>query len=231
MKPRPVHPGRTGQVPDATAPDPHGEHLLLLADGPTGYARLARAISLGHLAGEKSAPQFTLADVAGVTAGHVWALTGCRKGAVPAALVADGPAAAARQLDQLDRSLRARPRARRAVGPRRPARLGTQRRPRRARRQARRRLRRHRQRPLRHARRSAASPPPSPPSGPAAASPSSTPGSRRPPAPTCAPAGSSSGASPATPEPSSWPPRSAGRRRSTSPSSPRRCRRSRARTG
>ena len=32
--------------------------------GPTGYARLARALSLGHLAGEKGAPQFTLADVA-----------------------------------------------------------------------------------------------------------------------------------------------------------------------
>jgi error-prone DNA polymerase len=91
----------TGQVPDATAPDPHGEHLLLLADGPGGYAKLARAISLGHLAGEKSAPQFTLADVAEVVAGHAWALTGCRKGAVPAALVADGPAAAARQLDRL----------------------------------------------------------------------------------------------------------------------------------
>jgi error-prone DNA polymerase len=91
----------TGQVPDATAPDPHGEHLLLLADGPSGYAKLAEAISLGHLAGEKSAPQFTLADVAGVVAGHTWALTGCRKGAVPAALVADGPAAAARQLDRL----------------------------------------------------------------------------------------------------------------------------------
>jgi error-prone DNA polymerase len=91
----------TGNVADATAPDPHGEHLLLLADGPTGYATLSRAISLGHLAGEKSAPQFTLADVAGVVAGHTWALTGCRKGAVPAALIADGPTAAARQLDRL----------------------------------------------------------------------------------------------------------------------------------
>ena len=91
----------TGQVPDATAPDPPGEHLLLLADGPTGYAKLARAISLGHLAGEKGAPQFTMDDVAGVVAGHTWVLTGCRKGAVPAALVADGPAAAGRQLDCL----------------------------------------------------------------------------------------------------------------------------------
>jgi len=92
---------KTGRVPDATAPDPAGQHLVLLADGPAGYGRLARAISLGHLAGEKGAPQLTLADVASTTAGHVWALTGCRKGAVPAALVADGPAAAGRELERL----------------------------------------------------------------------------------------------------------------------------------
>ena len=66
-----------------------------LADGPTGYARLARALSLGHLAGEKGAPQFTLPDLADAGAGHWWVLTGCRKGAVPAALLADGPRAAA----------------------------------------------------------------------------------------------------------------------------------------
>ncbi|MGI9053437.1 MAG: error-prone DNA polymerase, partial [Ilumatobacteraceae bacterium] len=91
----------TGQVPDHHAPDPHGDHLLLLADGPSGYGHLARTLSLGHLAGEKGAPQFTLADVARHTAGHVWALTGCRKGSVPRALVDDGPAAARRQLHQL----------------------------------------------------------------------------------------------------------------------------------
>ena len=91
----------TGRVPDSHAPDPHGEHLLLLADGPTGYARLSRTLSLGHLAGEKGAPQFTLGDVARNTAGDVWVLTGCRKGAVPAALVADGPAAARRELQRL----------------------------------------------------------------------------------------------------------------------------------
>jgi error-prone DNA polymerase len=91
----------TGRVPDSHAPDPHGSHLVLLADGPEGYARLARTLSLGHLAGEKGAPQFTLADVARHTAGHVWALTGCRKGAVPAALLADGPAAARRELRRL----------------------------------------------------------------------------------------------------------------------------------
>ncbi len=91
----------TGRVPDSHAPDPHGSHLLLLADGPEGYARLARTLSLGHLAGEKGAPQFTLADVARHTAGHVWALTGCRKGAVVASLMNDGPAAARRELHRL----------------------------------------------------------------------------------------------------------------------------------
>ncbi len=91
----------TGLVPDHHAPDPHGNHLLVIADGPTGYARLSRALSLGHLAGEKSAPQFTMLDIADAMAGHGWVLTGCRKGAVPAALVDHGPAAAAKQLRQL----------------------------------------------------------------------------------------------------------------------------------
>ncbi len=91
----------TGRVPDSHAPDPHGDHLLLLADGPDGYARLARTLSLGHLAGEKGAPQFTLGDVARITAGHVWVLTGCRKGAVVASLMNEGPAAARRELNRL----------------------------------------------------------------------------------------------------------------------------------
>jgi error-prone DNA polymerase len=91
----------TGLVPDSHAPDPHGDHLLVLADGPAGYARLARTLSLGHLAGEKNAPQFTLLDIADAMAGHGWVLTGCRKGAVPAALVDHGPAAAAKQLRRL----------------------------------------------------------------------------------------------------------------------------------
>ena len=83
------------------APDPHGQHLLVIADGPDGYGRLSRALSLGHLAGEKGSPQFTLPDLADTGAGHWWVLTGCRKGAVPAALVQHGPAAAARELQRL----------------------------------------------------------------------------------------------------------------------------------
>ncbi len=95
------HQVNTGMVPDSHAPDPHGEHMLVLADGPAGYARLARALSLGHLAGEKGAPQFAFADVADAMAGHGWVLTGCRKGSVPAALVSQGPRAAARELQRL----------------------------------------------------------------------------------------------------------------------------------
>ena len=87
--------------PSSTAPDPAGRHLLVLADGPTGYACLARALSLGHLAGEKGAPQFTFADVADVVTGVSWVLTGCRKGAVPSALMDDGPSAARRELEKL----------------------------------------------------------------------------------------------------------------------------------
>ena len=68
-------------------------HLVLLADGPQGYARLSRAISFGQLAGEKEAPRFTLGGVADEVAGSCWVLTGCRKGTVPAALVDDGVAA------------------------------------------------------------------------------------------------------------------------------------------
>ncbi|MET0913944.1 MAG: error-prone DNA polymerase, partial [Acidimicrobiales bacterium] len=78
-----------------------GRHLIALADGPAGYARLARAISLGQLAGEKGAPRFDLDELAATGRGHWWVVTACRKGTVPAALVAEGPAAAARELARL----------------------------------------------------------------------------------------------------------------------------------
>jgi error-prone DNA polymerase len=91
----------TSRTPPVPQPDPHGDHLLVLADGPKGYAALARALSLGHLAGEKSAPRFTLPDLADAGRGNWWVLTGCRKGAVPAALQAEGPAGARRELRRL----------------------------------------------------------------------------------------------------------------------------------
>jgi error-prone DNA polymerase len=82
-------------------PDPAGEHLVVLARGPDGYARLCRAVSTAQMAGAKGAPRIDLAQLADLHGGHWLVLTGCRKGAVPRALVEHGPAAAAWQLDHL----------------------------------------------------------------------------------------------------------------------------------
>jgi len=82
--------------------DPDDTHdLVLIADGPAGYARLARAVSLAQLAGRKTEPVCTLADLADLGRGHWWVLTGTSAGAVPGALVTAGPAAARRELQQL----------------------------------------------------------------------------------------------------------------------------------
>ncbi len=83
--------------------DPSATHLLVLADDPAGYARLGTAISESQLAGTKGHPRLSLdrlTDLAG-TDPHWTVLTGCRKGAVPAALQDSGPAAARRVLDDL----------------------------------------------------------------------------------------------------------------------------------
>jgi error-prone DNA polymerase len=83
-------------------PDPPGDHLVVLARGPDGYARLSRALAEAHLrGGEKGKPTTDLEDLAGRHDGHWQVLTACRKGAVNRALLTDGPAAAARQLDRL----------------------------------------------------------------------------------------------------------------------------------
>ena len=86
-------------------PDPAGDHLLVLARDPRGYALLARAISEGQLAGRKGAPLIAydrLVELGGSGTGDHWLiLTGCRKGAVPRALAAGGLPAARRALDRL----------------------------------------------------------------------------------------------------------------------------------
>ncbi|HEY0696643.1 MAG TPA: PHP domain-containing protein, partial [Micromonospora sp.] len=89
--------------PRTGAPDPGGRHLLVLAHGAEGYARLARTIARAQLrGGEKGRPDYGgLAEVAGELRDHVLVLTGCRKGHVPAALLTEGVDAAARELDRL----------------------------------------------------------------------------------------------------------------------------------
>jgi error-prone DNA polymerase len=93
-------------APQNGAPDPVGRHLLVLARGPQGYARLSTVIADGQLAGrQKGRPVYQLEAVAQELAGHVLVLTGCRKGMVPAALAggSGGLHAAAAQLDRLVR--------------------------------------------------------------------------------------------------------------------------------
>ncbi len=112
--------------------DPEGTHLVVLARDPTGYARLCQALSAAHLlGGEKGRPRAELALLAAIGAGapldlstisqpadglgappaptepdarHWLVLTGCRKGAVPRALLAAGPAAAQAELERLQRA-------------------------------------------------------------------------------------------------------------------------------
>jgi error-prone DNA polymerase len=82
--------------------DPEGSHLLVLARGPAGYARLADTISTAQLAGaEKGKPDYAGIDWSRAHGGEWLVLTGCRKGAVNQALHAHGPAAAEREVRRL----------------------------------------------------------------------------------------------------------------------------------
>ncbi len=83
-------------------PDPTGTHLVVLARDPEGYARLSSVLAEAHLeGGEKGKPIFTLAALSNAAANHWLVLTGCRKGAVAAALMDAGPRAASRELGRL----------------------------------------------------------------------------------------------------------------------------------
>ncbi|HVE46972.1 MAG TPA: error-prone DNA polymerase [Acidimicrobiales bacterium] len=89
-------------APRQGTPDPDANHLVILARGPQGYARLCRVISDGQLAGgEKGRPRFSLSALCEAHAGNWLVLTGCRKGAVPRALMEHGPTAGARALADL----------------------------------------------------------------------------------------------------------------------------------
>ena len=97
-----IQPERTGCA------DPVGSHVVVLARSPAGYSSLGELISAAQMAGRKHAPRLSTSDFLAAAATHrdEWAiLTGHRKGAVPAALMAEGrtggPRAAAAQLDRL----------------------------------------------------------------------------------------------------------------------------------
>ena len=75
--------------------------IVIIADGPSGYARLSHAITLGQLAGAKSAPVFTTEKIADVVADSCWVLTGASTGLITQALEQHGPEIAGRRLQQL----------------------------------------------------------------------------------------------------------------------------------
>ena len=174
---------RTGEA------DPTGTHLVVLARDPDGYARLSTVLADAHLGGgEKGRPVFTLHALARAAGGHWLVLSGCRKGAVPAALMDAGPRAASREVGRLVDSVRTRQRRTGAVGPRGPPRHGAQRRAGASRRHLGRRRRGDQQRALRdagrvparhHARRGAGAPAPGRARGLAAVGPDRLPALRR----------------------------------------------------
>jgi error-prone DNA polymerase len=75
-------------------------HLTLLARDTVGSRSLCRLVSTAQLAGSKGAPRAMLADVAACSAG-LECLTGCRKGAVAAAVLRGDEEEARRALDAL----------------------------------------------------------------------------------------------------------------------------------
>jgi error-prone DNA polymerase len=101
-RPGPGPGGRSRPASRPGLPDPAGEHLLILARDPEGYRRLCKVISEAQLAGgEKGRPAYNENTLADAHDGHWVVLTGCRKGAVPAALASGGPQAAAARLRTL----------------------------------------------------------------------------------------------------------------------------------
>src|SRR5690606_2524571 len=95
------------EAPQLGVADPGGTHLLVLAQGPEGYQRLAAAITEAQLAGgEKGRPVYDVEQLAGASGGHWVILTGCRKGALQQAMHRGstreaGERAAAAELDRL----------------------------------------------------------------------------------------------------------------------------------
>jgi len=86
--------------------DPFGQvggagDIVVLARGPEGYARLGRAISEGQMEGNKGAPLYTLERLSELAGGQWVVLTGTNDGPLNKALIADGPIAAQRVLDDL----------------------------------------------------------------------------------------------------------------------------------
>ncbi len=132
--------------------DPEGAHLVVLARDPTGYRGLSRTIAEAQLAGgSKGIPTVSpRRRWPPRTAATGWCSPGAARGRCPRRSPRRGRGRRRRRLSELVGRLRAQQRRRRAVRPRRPARLGAQRRAGRAGGHRRRGAGGDVQRPLRH---------------------------------------------------------------------------------
>ncbi len=82
--------------------DPSGDHLIVLARNPDGYAQLSTVLADAHLrGGKKGQPQLSMTDLAAANRGDWWVLTGCRKGPLSRSLTSEGPRAARDRLRDL----------------------------------------------------------------------------------------------------------------------------------
>ncbi|XNL25615.1 error-prone DNA polymerase [Longispora sp. K20-0274] len=90
-------------APGIGDPDPDATHLLVLARGPEGYARLSRTIGRAQLAGgQKGRPVYAEDTVAAELRDHAVVLTGgCRKSHLARALSAGGEQDARAELERL----------------------------------------------------------------------------------------------------------------------------------
>lgn len=82
--------------------DPAGDHLIVIARNPSGYAQLSTLLSDAHLrGGKKGQPQMSMTDLAAMNQGDWWILTGCRKGPLARSLNEHGPRAMRERLNDL----------------------------------------------------------------------------------------------------------------------------------
>jgi error-prone DNA polymerase len=100
-----------GACPEASLDISEGQgqrdsHLTLLAETKRGYANLCRILSAGQLAGQKGQPHLALETLAGHAQGLI-CLSGCRRGAIPAALLAKDDGGARRTARDLAREIAA----------------------------------------------------------------------------------------------------------------------------
>ena len=82
--------------------DPEGDHLVILAKSPRGYADLSSLLTHGHMRSyQKGVFELTFDDLGNFFSKEWIVLTGCRKGPLSKALISTGPSAVGRELSRL----------------------------------------------------------------------------------------------------------------------------------